>query len=238
MVEEATEEELNQLSDKDRKQLEPTGKLTANVMRSIRLLSRMGTALYVSDLGEPLMRNFEREKNARNIDAMEAAGDSFLSMIDNLLVAYGAAQVHFAKEHVNERPIIGTFSAVRLGNNIFIFCVAATNIALFINTVVEARRTRFWHALPGFDHSKVQDVVLSVDSGWRKQLHDDASHINNTDGQLQVKLSHSKGESVMSVFYADEAEGNVPISKNSELSGLRRKTEEAGGDSVWRNNTI
>jgi hypothetical protein len=37
------------------------------------------------------MRNFQYEKNTTDIDPMDAIGDSFLSIIDNLLVAYGAA---------------------------------------------------------------------------------------------------------------------------------------------------
>jgi hypothetical protein len=157
-----------------RGELEPTGTLTANVIRSIRLLSRMGTALYISDLGEPLTRNLRHVQNSRpandeNINELEAVQDFFTAMIDDLLVAFGAAQVHFAnKTAQKEQPINGTFAALRFGKDGFIFSLAVVNLLLFALAVVEAVRTSFWKALPDFDPTKIRDVVMAMDFGARK----------------------------------------------------------------------
>lgn len=147
-------------------ELEPTGTLTANVIRSIRLLSRMGSALYISDLGEPLSRNLRNlqsiSRPAQDDDELRSVEDFFTAMIDDLLVAYGAAQVHYANSTAKEQPIHATFAAVRLGKDGFAFDLVAVNLLLFVGAVGEAVRTRFWEGLPEFDHTRIRDVVEAM----------------------------------------------------------------------------
>jgi hypothetical protein len=202
-----------------REELEPTGTLTANVIRSIRLLSRMGTALYISDLGEPLSRNLQNLQNlqtrrpAEDNDELKAVEDFFIAMIDDLLVAFGAAQVHYADFTAKELPINGTFAAIQLGKYGFILSLAAVNLLLFVVTVVEAARTKFWEALPDFDPTKIQDVVMAMDFGARKCANSENSvHTDDTVEHAQLILYPTAGEhesSLLLVNYKDKSEQDV-----------------------------
>jgi hypothetical protein len=209
-----------------REELESTGTLTANVMRSIRLLSRMGTALYISDLGEPLSRNLQNLRNrqsAQDDDELRAVEDFFTAMIDDLLIAFGAAQVHYANSTAKELPINGTFAATRLGRDVFIFSLAAINVLLFVVTVVEAVRTRFWEALPDFDPTKIQDVVMAVDFGARKCASaENPVHADDTVEHAQLTLTAEEHKSSLLVTYKHKSEQDVWSSSVHEESRLLR----------------
>lgn len=186
---------------------EPTGKLTANVVRSIRLLSRMGTALYVSDLGEPLKRNLESYFNPiRSGDELRAVEDFFTVMIDDLLVAYGAGQVHFGSSFY--RPITGLFKAIRLGDDVFIFALASMNLVFFIIILFEAVRTRFWHALPDFDHTKVHDLIVATSSGVpTNAASEEDDRPSGTVEDVKVKLHQNAREAkpLLFIMYGNSA---------------------------------
>jgi hypothetical protein len=206
-------------------ELEPTGTLTANVMRSIRLLSRMGTALYISDLGEPLSRNLQNLRNrqsAQDDDELRAVEDFFTAMIDDLLIAFGAAQVHYANSTAQELPINGTFAAIRLGRDVFIFSLATINVLLFVVTVVEAVRTRFWVALPDFDPTKIQDVVMAMDFGARKCAGAENSvHADDTVEHAQLTLTAEEHKSsLLLVTYKHKSEQDVWSSSVHEEARL------------------
>lgn len=175
---------------------EPTGKLTANVIRTTQLLSRIGTALYISDLGEPLKRNLGSYLNSsRSGNELRAVEDFFTMIIDDLLVAYGAGQVHFGSSFY--WPITGLFKAIRLGDDLFIFALASMNLASFIITLFKAVRARFWHALPDFDHTKVHDLLVTTCSGARPNAaSEEDDRPSGTAEDAKVKLHQNAGEAI------------------------------------------
>ncbi|KAG6356909.1 hypothetical protein INS49_014784 [Diaporthe citri] len=101
-----------------------TGHLRSNAIRSINVLSRMSTSLYISVLGEALDHNLQTIKSSlltANHDlttqTLHATADSFTAMLDDVLGIYGGSQIVLAGNLTGQRPasIRGEFAAYRLG---------------------------------------------------------------------------------------------------------------------------
>ncbi|KAF9629211.1 hypothetical protein BFW01_g10414 [Lasiodiplodia theobromae] len=99
--------------------IEPTGHLQSNAIRSINLLSRMTPSLYVSVLGEGLAYNLYslmQQHNSTPSSSIDeefiftATEDSFMAMLDSVLGIYGGAQLVLANSSAHT-PIAGTFEA-------------------------------------------------------------------------------------------------------------------------------
>ena len=153
--------------------IEPTGRLIANAMYSVRLLSYMSSSLYVSVLGETLFHNIEtlraRHSNDTSIadspSILNAAiADSFTAVLDDILVAYGAAQLVLSNASTTV-PITGIYQAVRIGQNTYIYATLAVNILLLVAVAVEIVRTQLWYRLPDFEYSNIASVVTAASAG-------------------------------------------------------------------------
>ncbi|MCJ1379443.1 hypothetical protein MMC17_002544 [Xylographa soralifera] len=153
--------------------IEPTGRLTANAMYSVRLLSYMSTSLYVSVLGETLFHNIEtmRARPGNHDSAGDtpsvvnaAIADSFAAVLDDILVAYGAAQLVLANDSTAV-PITGVYQAVRIGQNTYIYATLAINIVLLVAVAIEMVRTQLWHRLPDFDYLNIARVIVAASAG-------------------------------------------------------------------------
>ena len=150
--------------------IEPTGRLTANIMYSLNLLSRMSTTLYRSVLGESLNYNLETiagdgtdtNLNQSSINAVVEA--AFEAVVDDVLVAFGVAELILANSSTST-PITGTYTAVRIGQDTFIYASLGVNIILIILVVIEALRTGLWRKLPVFDYTNVASVAIAASAG-------------------------------------------------------------------------
>ena len=107
--------------------IEPTGNLTANVINSLNLLSRMSDTLYQPVLGNALSLNtvsmthrLSLQNPSSNEDAITlGVADSFTAIIDDVLVAYGASQLVNAND-TTPQAAIGYVKAVQIGTRMYI----------------------------------------------------------------------------------------------------------------------
>jgi hypothetical protein len=147
-----------------------TGHLRSNVIRSVNLLSRMSTSLYVSVLGEALQSNLETLMKLSNNDLtleehiMQSTSDSFVAMIDDILGVYGTAQLTLSND-MTQTHIQGSLESIKFGEALYQWAVLGINIALFLLLIVEGVRTRWWYGLPRFDPLDFKSVVAATSLG-------------------------------------------------------------------------
>lgn len=148
-----------------------TGHLRSNAIRSINLLSRMSTSLYVSVLGEALDHNLQTIKSSPltandNLTAqtLRATADSFTAMLDDVLGIYGGSQLVLAGNMTGQRPasIRGEFAAYRVGQSHYQWAIFAINMGLLLLILIEGIRTRWWRGLPCFDTLDFESIVVSI----------------------------------------------------------------------------
>ena len=153
----------------------PTGHLRANFMHLITHLSRMSPSLYISMLGETLSRNVERMRKQRprlNLTEAVTSGvaESFTTIIDDILVAYGASQISNAQD-ATFSPVRGVVEAVQIGHPLYRYLVYVQNFLIILPVGFEATRTRGWHALTGFNYLDFKSVIIasSARRGWHRK---------------------------------------------------------------------
>ncbi|KAF4614383.1 hypothetical protein G7Y89_g15355 [Cudoniella acicularis] len=169
----------------DTTDIEPAGNLTANVMLSLDRLSRMGNNFDQSALGGPITFNVinvqrsnpdltEQEADLRGLE------DSISAVLDDLLVAFGAAETVLANASM-PTPFSGSYIALRIGSDQYIFAIFSINVALLLSLVAEAGRTQFWKGLTKFNYADVKRVVVAtstgamrLEGGTRVRYHDDS----------------------------------------------------------------
>ena len=146
-----------------------SGHLQVNVMRSINLLARMSPSLYVSVLGETLSRNVERMRKQKPYlnqteAVLSAAEESFTAIIDDILVAYGASQIAGAHD-TTFSAARGVIKAVQIGQPFYRHLVFALNSLIMFIVVFEAAHTRCWNRLTKFDYLDIKGVIIASSAG-------------------------------------------------------------------------
>ena len=183
--------------------IEPTGRLIANAMYSVNLLSRMSTSLYVSVLGETLFHNIETLRARYSSDATTAVSpsvvntaiaDSFAAVLDDILVAFGAAQLVLSNAST-AAPITGIYQAVRIGQNAYIYATLGINILLLVAVAVEMVRTRLWRKLPVFDYSDITSVAVAASAGGM-ELADEVTRREEEAGKMLGARDEEGGKAV------------------------------------------
>ncbi|KAK4937875.1 hypothetical protein LTR10_021596 [Elasticomyces elasticus] len=150
--------------------IEPSGNLTSNVIDSLNLLSRMSNSHYVSILGDTLslnVQNMQQKFNASNATdeiVTSAVADSFLAIIDDVLVAYGASQIVFS-EDMAPTTVVGFAEAVRIGEPAYIYAMFAVNTIIILAMIFEAIRTKIWRGLLALDYADIKSAIVSSSAG-------------------------------------------------------------------------
>lgn len=153
--------------------IEPTTRLTSNVIWSLNLLSRMTPSLYESTLANTLKQNAATMHARHNSSSssppisddadltLRAIEDSFAAMIDDILVAFGAAQLVLSN---SSTPVTVTaqLPALQIGKMKYVVWTLALNMVLLFCVVVQAVRTRLWHDLPLFNYLDVKSVIVAA----------------------------------------------------------------------------
>lgn len=148
-----------------------TGHLRSNAIRSINLLSRMSTSLYVSVLGEALDFNLQTIMSSPltgnddpSAQTLRAAADSFTAILDDVLGIYGGSQLVLVNNMTGQRPasIRGEFAAYRVGQPHYQWATFGVNTALLLLIIAEGIRTRWWRGLPCFDTLDFESIVAST----------------------------------------------------------------------------
>ena len=205
--------------------IDPTGNLTANVINSLNLLSRMSGTLYQPILGEalalntinmarrlssqdPSSSNEDSEVTNTNITTL-AVADSFTAMIDDILVAFGASQIINAKDTISSSAT-GTVKAVRVGESPYIVIVFCLNAVILLALVFEAVRTRYWIQLTKFDPLDIKSILVSASAGGgdlTKMLgvwDGDARHAGLR--KLRVRVAGGKKGGILAIRGVEESE--------------------------------
>ncbi|KAH7139695.1 hypothetical protein B0J13DRAFT_638624 [Dactylonectria estremocensis] len=168
---------------------EPTGNHTAAVVRTLNLLSRMTSHLYVSEVGEVLLSSLKGRmalSNATEVTeslVLESSDKVFTNLIDNILSAYRLSQIYLANDTNVIEVSDARCRAVRLGSDLYIAICLTVNALMAAYVCVDFLMHKSWNALPAWDARTVQDLVRS-------------SHVTyQGDGQEQ-NVGHKETERV------------------------------------------
>ena len=169
------------------------GYLRTNVMDSLGLIAQTSASASYASLGQILYSNWitynesiEFLKQGANLDSnatfaenvsyvgdhspVQALQDSLNAMLDDIVIGFGAA--YLAWDRGNESfssaiDIDALYSAVRFGDDRYIYATLVINIVLFIIAIEEAIRTRNWKDISQFDYQDFKSVVIAASAGGK-----------------------------------------------------------------------
>ena len=150
------------------------GYLVSNVMDSLGLLAQTAASPVYQMVAETLNDNWQtyNTTNGRSSTPAAAVEDSFEAMIDDILVAFGAAQVYYGGlssgtpiNQTQSANLTLTYTAVRIGQDQYIFATLAINIAILLIAAGELLRTRNWRAVSLLDYLDVKSVIIAASAG-------------------------------------------------------------------------
>jgi hypothetical protein len=159
---------------------------------NLDLIPRMSSNVVVSQLGNALKYNADNV-NARTPGlspsrlAERAVEDSVTAILDDLLVAQGAAQMAIFNTSTTEN-VEKHVKVVQVGTPRFSIAMLVINALLVVLVVFEAGRTRFWRHLPQFNFTNIETVILSA-------LASPTSHNLNSNGSVcdtESRASYSR----------------------------------------------
>lgn len=209
------------LKDSGATDIDPTGQLQFVVMNSVNFLARMSPSLYVSVLGDCLERNLNASKkqspNSTTEEAVNSSvAESFTAIIDDILVAYGASQlIAFDK---NTTPATNQVPAIRIGQPIYIYLIAALHFSIISLWLFEAVRTRGWNHLSKFDHLDIKRVIVASSAGGHQLAQ-------------TVRKNHQDRHSRWVGDKSDPIVGEMEIQLNRERPDISDQTHEGNADS-------
>jgi hypothetical protein len=142
--------------------------LPASVIRTLNLLSRMKSSLYVSELGETLHSALKSYTALNAIPAdshasavLPMASFFFTSMADHILGAYANAQIFIANDTQPLEIVASSCKAVKLGSSFYTFIVLGFNLAVVVLVGIGLVLTKGWRNLPSWDSRSVRDLVIA-----------------------------------------------------------------------------
>jgi hypothetical protein len=145
--------------------------LTSVVTRQLEIISNAQTNLYVSLVGNSLNASI-----ADYITAHDSASDRPISlsdatlpglsnalaaMIDDMMVAYGSAQLMIAKQYTPV-PAVFKSTALRIGQNSYIYATLAINCVILVLLLSEGIRTRGWTQVVVLEYSDPAALIVAA----------------------------------------------------------------------------
>lgn len=150
--------------------IEPSRNLTQTATRQFELIANDLTNLYTSVLGEAFNNSIQQYTNFKfnstgirpSIQEASLVGiqNSVAAMADDMLACYASAQLMVANDFHTVGAEI-TLSALRPGQDIYIYAIFGFNILVLAALFVEAVRTRCWQQLLQFDHFNASHLILA-----------------------------------------------------------------------------
>lgn len=146
--------------------------LTQVVTRQLELISNMQINLYASLLGNSLNASIadfiaasQNSTTGRPMSFRDATlpglSNAITAMVDDMLVAYGSAQLMIAKQY-SPVPALFTSTAMRIGQNSYIYATLAVNCVVLILFVSEGIRTRGWTRVPILEYSDPAALIIAT----------------------------------------------------------------------------
>jgi len=147
-------------------QLEPSGVLVSNIIRSLNLLSRMKSSLYASEIGESLatgLQGFAATRGLSLANAVLPMLEGYLTeMAEGILATYADAQMALAKDTQELKVVESTCRAVKLGSDVYLWVVLGVNIAVVVLVLAGMVVIKSWKGLPSWDVRSVRDLVTAA----------------------------------------------------------------------------
>lgn len=170
--------------------LVPNMTVTTNAVNSLNLLSRMSSSLYTSILGDALTRNLASASGAdpstttvSESTVLSSLQDSFTAVLDDILGAYGAAQISIAQD-TTDVPAHTVGPMTRIGEEVYIISVLSLSVVILLFHVEEAVRTKLWSGLLLFDVFDMKSVIVASSAGGHgiaEQLHNTRASVTGTE---------------------------------------------------------
>ncbi|KAK4956234.1 hypothetical protein LTR10_005755 [Elasticomyces elasticus] len=162
----------------------PNITITANAINSVNLLSRMSSSIYTSVLGDALARNLvsvidqtdPADTKIKQSEVLRSLEDSFSAVLDDILGAYGAAQIVLSRD-TDVVSVIPTGRTTRIGEPIYIYLAAGLTGLVLLVQLVEIVRTRCWSGLVVLNIFDVRSVIVAASAGGRGIANDFRSSI-------------------------------------------------------------
>jgi hypothetical protein len=163
--------------------------LTSIVTRQLELISNAQTNLYVSLVGNSLNASIsdyiasQNSTGAQHISLRDATlhglSNALTVMVDDMLVAYGSAQLMIAKQSTPV-PAVFKSTAMRIGQDSYIYVIVAVNLVILVLFVLESVITRCWSRVAVLDYSDPAALIVAARrfrTGEEDEAYQDHPHV-------------------------------------------------------------
>jgi hypothetical protein len=145
--------------------------LTSVVTRQLEIISNAQTNLYVSLVGNSLNASISDYIASQNSTSdqpislrdatLPGLSNALEAMIDDMLVAYGSAQLMIAEQYT---PVPAMFksTAMRIGQDSYVYAILAVNLMILILFIFEGVRTRCWRQVAVLDYSDPAALIIAA----------------------------------------------------------------------------
>jgi hypothetical protein len=87
--------------------------------------------------------------------------NALVAMVDDMLVAYGSAQLMIAKQYT-PAPALFKSTAMRIGQDTYIYAIPAVNLIILILFIFEGVRTRGWSRVAVLGYSDPAALIIAA----------------------------------------------------------------------------
>ena len=160
--------------------------------------------------------------------------DSFNAMLDDIIGGFGAAQLYWEADMNSdivdtiELPVDSWHSAIRLGQDGYIFATLAISLVILVLAIEESIRTRYWEGLPLLDYLSLTSMVVASSAGGtgvaeactQKQKQGKmwkGESGSKEAGEVRVRLMQSKKDEIPRIQLA-EAQNAADVEKERGMT--------------------
>ena len=153
-----------------------------------------------------------------------AVQDSFNAMLDDILGGFGAAQLYWegaidpASNTTTILPLDSQYSAIRLGEDGYIFATLAINLIILVIAMEEAIRTRNWKGLPLLDYLNLSSMIVASSAGGTGVA--EACTQKHKKGEIWKGKSGSKEAGEVRVRLMQSGEDEIPRIRLAETQSV------------------
>jgi hypothetical protein len=147
--------------------------LTSVVTSQLEIISNAQTNLYVSLVGNSLnasVSDYIASQNSTSTQpislrdaTLHGLSNALEVMIDDMLVAYGSAQLMIAEQYTPTTALFKS-TAMRIGQDSYIYAILAVNLMILILFIFEGVRTRGWKQVAVLDYSDPAALIVAARS--------------------------------------------------------------------------
>ncbi|KAK5220525.1 hypothetical protein LTR72_007147 [Exophiala xenobiotica] len=185
------------------------GVIANRTMIEIGQFSHIYTTLFTSVVGDMLVSNVRnayqntgvKNTNSSNTEVNQMGiSQAFESIIDDILLGQSGAQFMIAPNGKQTAKVTAKVDALRIGQNIYIYGIAALNFLLLLVLSIEAARLKLWKYLPQFNYNDPTNLIIAASLGGctiaEKALKDNYQHERSERaGNLEIQLELRKDKS-------------------------------------------